>query len=234
MLRCLTTLATGFGLLCCLVPLASTQTGSAAKKKVKRTPSPLVIASQRAAAQRKVDGYLEASEESPFERPGALVPFFEQLLRQSSKPETPAPIHIMQFGDSHTAADMWTGGLRDLFKEKFGDGGGGFSLAGHPFLGYRRFDARGGGSTAWTSEGLRTGNGDGWFGPGGVSIATARAGQSVFLDAECDHLEVFYLQQPGGGDLALYDGLARIDTISTEGELAPGASRYDAAPGLHH
>ncbi len=233
MLRPLISLATGLGLLSCLLPLAFTQTGSTARKKVKKTPSPLVSAAQRAAAQKRVEGYLESSAETPFEQVAALAPFFEQLSKQSGKPEGPAPIHIIQFGDSHTAADMWTGGMRDLFKEKFGDGGAGFSLAGHPFLGYRRFDAPGGGSSGWTSEGLRTGNGDGWFGLGGVSISTARAGQSVYLDAECDHLEVAYLQQPGGGELALYDGLARIDTITTDGELAPGASRFEVSPGPH-
>ena len=39
--------------------------------------------------------------------------------------------------------------------------GSGFSLAGHPFVGYRRFDARGGGSSGWVSAGLRAGTGDG-------------------------------------------------------------------------
>ncbi|SPE40749.1 conserved hypothetical protein [Candidatus Sulfopaludibacter sp. SbA3] len=220
--------------MCCLAPLALTQVSGPAKKKVKRPAPPAVTPAQRAAAQGRVDGYLEASAEFPFEQPTALAPFFEQLFKQNPKPETPAPIHILHFGDSHTAADEWTGGLRDLFKEKFGDGGAGFSLAGHPFLGYRRFDARGGGTTLWRSEGLRAGKGDGYFGLGGVSIATERAAQSVFLNAGCDHLEVHYLQQPGGGDLALYDGDVRIGTISTDGELGPGAVRYDTPPGLHH
>ena len=229
----LISLTLGCGLFCCVVPLAFTQTGSTAKKKVKRTPSPVVSAAQRAAAQRRVDAYLENSAESPFETVGALAPFFEMLARQDAKPATTAPVHILQFGDSHTAADMWTGGMRELVKEKFGDGGSGFSLAGSPFLGYRRFDAHGGGTNGWTSEGLRTGNGDGWFGLGGVSISTSRPMQSVYLDAECDHLEVYYLQQPGGGDVALYDGGDRIDTISTDGELGPGVVRRDVATGAH-
>lgn len=231
MRRCLTSTTIGLGLLCCLVPLAFTQTSSSTKKKSTRAaPAPQITASQRAAAQHRVDRYLEESEESPFEDATALAPFFEQLFKQNS---TPSPIHIIHFGDSHTAADSWTGGLRDLFKERFGDGGAGFSLAGRPFLGYRRFDVRGGGTTGWTSQGLRAATGDGYFGLGGVSIATDRALQSVYLDAECDHLEIHYLQQPGGGDLALYDGGDRIDTISTDGELGPGAVRHDVAPGPH-
>uniref|UniRef100_Q01PX4 SGNH hydrolase-type esterase domain-containing protein n=1 Tax=Solibacter usitatus (strain Ellin6076) TaxID=234267 RepID=Q01PX4_SOLUE len=181
----------------------------------------------RAAAQSKVDGYLEESAQKALRQTGALVPVFEQLARAAG------PVHIIQFGDSHTAADEWTGGLREQFRGRFGDGGSGFSLAGHPFPGYRRFDARGGGSTGWVSAGLRAGTGDGWFGLGGVSISTSRPGQTVFLQAECDRLEVHFLQQPGGGRLALYDEDERLENIATEGEMAAGMVRYDMRPGAH-
>ena len=186
----------------------------------------------RAAAQHKVDEYLAGSAAKPFQQPGALVPFFEQLLRLGGT-ENSAPVHIVHWGDSHTAADEWTGGLRDQFRERFGDGGSGFSLAGHPFAGYRRFDARGGGTAGWTSSGLRTGSGDGWFGLGGIAISTSRPGQSVFLQTECDSLEIQFLQQPGGGRLALYDDDQHLDDIATDGELAPGYVRYATEPGPH-
>ena len=203
-----------------------------ARKKSKRPPAPTVSAAARNAALQRVDGYVEESAAKPFRQPGALVPFFEQLLRLQSA-EDKTPVHIIHWGDSHTAADDLTGGLRDHFRDQFGDGGSGFSLAGHPFLGYRRFDAHGGGTTAWHSEGLRTGAGDGWFGLGGVSIATDRSGQSVYLQTECDRLEIQFLQQPGGGRLALYDYDERLDEISTDGELAPGFSRYATPTGPH-
>jgi lysophospholipase L1-like esterase len=150
---------------------------------------------------------------------------FEQLYRLSSA-ETRMPLHIMHFGDSHTAADEWTGGLRDHFRESFGNGGSGFSVAGHPFLGYRRFDARGGATTGWQTVGGRAGTGDGLFGLGGVGIVTWRAGQSVFLNAECDRLEIHYLQQPGGGRLALYDYDQHL-------ELGAGFVGYETGPGTH-
>jgi lysophospholipase L1-like esterase len=222
---------------CCLLagsPVApAAKKKTAARKKTKRGPAaPPVSPAARAAAQRRVEAYLAASAEKPFQQPGALVPFFEQLVRLGTA-EDRTPIHIVQFGDSHTAADEWTGGLREQFRERFGDGGSGFSLAGHPFLGYRRFDARGGGTTGWVSAGLRSGAGDGWFGLGGVSISTTRAGQSVFLQAECDRLEIHFLQQPGGGRLALYDYDEPLDEIPTEGEPAPGFVRYVTQPGPH-
>jgi lysophospholipase L1-like esterase len=186
----------------------------------------------RAASLDKVSEYLEGSGASPIEHAGALVPMFEQLYRLSSA-ETRMPLHIMHFGDSHTAADEWTGGLRDHFRESFGNGGSGFSVAGHPFLGYRRFDARGGATTGWQTVGGRAGTGDGLFGLGGVGIVTWRAGQSVFLNAECDRLEIHYLQQPGGGRLALYDYDQHLDDFSTEGELGAGFVGYETGPGTH-
>jgi len=185
----------------------------------------------RADSVQKVDRYLTESAVDAIEQPAALAPFFEQLARAGA--DGAGPIHILHWGDSHTAADDWTGGLRDLFRERFGDGGSGFSVAGHPFPGYRRFDAHGGASGLWQTVGGRAGNGDGWFGLGGVAQFTQRPGQTVWLDANCDRLEIHYLQQPNGGRLSVYDGDQRLDTFSTEGDVAPGFMRYTISPGPH-
>ncbi|HEX3748776.1 MAG TPA: SGNH/GDSL hydrolase family protein [Bryobacteraceae bacterium] len=213
-------------------PASSFQTATARKRKPAPTTAVRITAVARAAAAAKVDQYLDDSAGISLYQPGALVPVFEQLSRLSAG-DDPKSLHIIHFGDSHTAADEWTGGLRDLFKQKFGDGGSGFSVAGRPFPGYRRFDARGGASTLWHSYGGRAGTGDGYFGLGGVSIFSSIPGQYVYLDAECGRLEIDYLLQPGGGSLALYDNDQRIDQISTDGELGPGFSTYDIAPGPH-
>jgi lysophospholipase L1-like esterase len=202
------------------------------KKKARSAPVTRITAAARAASAARVEGYLEASAGSTLLQPAALAPVFELLTRLSAG-QDPKTVHMMHFGDSHTAADEWTGGLRDLFKGKFGDGGSGFSVAGRPFLGYRRFDARGGASTLWHSYGGRTGAGDGYFGLGGVSILASIRGQSVYLDAECDRLEIDYLLQPGGGSLRLYDNEQPVDEISTDGELGPGSTAYEISPGQH-
>lgn len=202
------------------------------KKRTKSAPAPKTTAATRSASAAKVEQYLEESAGTALYQPGALVPVFEQLTRLSAG-QPPKAVHMMHFGDSHTAADEWTGGLRDLFKGKFGDGGSGFSMAGRPFPGYRRFDAPSGASTLWHSYGGHTGSGDGYFGLGGVSILSSRPGQSVFLDAECDRLEIDYLLQPGGGSLALYDNDQRVDEISTDGELGPGYTAYEISTGQH-
>jgi hypothetical protein len=204
----------------------------APKKKSPATPAPRISAAARDTAAARVEKYLETSAGASLYQPGALVPIFEQLTRMSAG-QDPKAVHIMHFGDSHTAADEWTGGLRDLFKGKFGDGGSGFSVAGRPFLGYRRFDARGGASTLWHSYGGRSGVGDGFYGLGGVSIESSLRGQFVYVDAECDHLEIEYLLQPGGGSIELYDNEEPVDKISTDGEFGPGFTAYDTSPGQH-
>jgi lysophospholipase L1-like esterase len=203
-----------------------------AAKKPRPPAAPRITAAMRAASLRKVNGYLESSLNTPISQPGALVPVFEQLYRLADG-VSHDPVHIIHYGDSHTAADEWTAVLRDSFKERFGDGGSGFSLAGHPFVGYRRLDAPGGGTPLWHSDGFRSASGDGPLGLGGMSITSDRAGQSVYLDTDCDFLEVYYLQQPDGGSMELSDGDQVLDEIHTAGELGPGFVRYVVPPGPH-
>ena len=199
--------------------------------RIRHYPPPRVSPKIRAASLQRVALQLEARPDPVLDHPGALVPFFEQLYRLTNG-DSPA-LHILHFGDSHTAADDWTGALRILFQNRFGDGGAGFSFAGVPFKGYRRFDVRGGASKAWESEGLRTGEGDGFFGLGGISISTERTGQTIYLDADCDSVEIDYWQQPGGGRVALSDNGETVREFSTEGPFAPGFLECPTIPGRH-
>jgi hypothetical protein len=163
------------------------------------------------------------SSEVTYENGAALVPFFEQLYRKGR-------VSILHYGDSHTAADEWTGHLRDLFQAKFGNGGAGFSHAGRPWNSYRRMDLRSFGSRNWHSEGLFSREGDGMYGLAGVSISTTRAGETVALKADGPLLQINYLQQPGGGSLELTDEDVLMDTISTDGDLAPGYYKREVKP----
>ena len=142
---------------------------------------------------------------------------------------------MIQFGDSHTAADMFTGALRTLFQTKFGDGGAGYSYPGYPFAGYRIHGTRRAQSVGWTVTGTHFRDlGDGMLGMGGVSLSTSHAGDWISLDADATSVEVQYLVQPGGGNIEVYDGDTLLTSISTDGETAAG--HYDApvAAGPHH
>jgi lysophospholipase L1-like esterase len=221
--------------ICVLFWLAPPFQGAAAAAgaKRKRRVTAQVSAAVRAAALKKVDQDLAASAALTLRQPGALAPVFEQLLRLTTG-QSHDPVHILHFGDSHTAADEWTGGLRDLFQQRFGDGGSGFSVAGHPFAGYRRFDAHSSATSGWQSEGMRTGNGDGYFGLGGISIVAWTPGQSVTVNADCDRIEIDYLQQPGGGSVALFDEDQPLQQFSTDGNLMPAFVTYEIPAGPHH
>lgn len=170
--------------------------------------------------------------EVPVENVAALVPFFEQLYRHQTG-SSEAGLHILHYGDSHTAADDWTGFLRALFQNRFGDGGSGFTYAGRPWNSFRRLDLKATGSKGWYSDGLAGRTGDGLYGLGGVSITASRPHESVSLEVSCETLELFYLQQPGGGSIAFHDNGQLVDRISTDGETAPGYYRFTPSPGVH-
>ncbi len=200
-------------------------------KKRRRPPKPPPVSARvKEQAADAVSSFL--APDLSIENAGALVPFFELLFREQ-RGEFEGPLRILHYGDSHTAADEWTGAMRALLQARFGDGGGGYSLAGHPFTGYRRDDVRGGASRGWRTQGLLKKDGDGLYGLGGVSIVARAPRERIYLDAECRTLEVFYLRQPAGGSFRLYDNDAAVDTIATRGELGPGYYRHETSPGWH-
>lgn len=207
-------------------------------RSVKRKPAygaprpPVVSAAVRAQAARTVNAAHQQGAEIPVENPMALVPFFEMLYRHQQG-QVDGPLRILHYGDSHTAADEWTGGMRQAFQARFGDGGSGYSFAGRPWNSYRRLDVRGSSTRGWYTDGLVGRSGDGLYGLGGVAMTATRAGEAVYLNAECERVEIFYLQQPGGGDVNLYDNGALVERISTNGELAPGYYRLETSPGPH-
>jgi len=160
---------------------------------------------------------------------GALVPFFEQL----SHPPENMSLHILQYGDSHTASDDWANQLRQEFQAKFGSGGPGYTLPGHPFLGYRRFDSHGANSRGWSTGGAITSQDDGIDGLGGISLTARSPGQTVTLSVECEQLELHYLRQPGGGQIEFSVDGSPVTTIDTDGDMGPAIYQYATSPGPH-
>ncbi|MCU1334962.1 MAG: hypothetical protein JWO19_543 [Bryobacterales bacterium] len=209
---------------------------SSGKKKASPKPkiskAPPASAKARAAAHDFVFQTVADGADIPVENAAALIPFFEQLYRHQ-RGELAGPLHILHYGDSHTAADEWTGDLRTRFQEKFGDGGSGFSLAGRPWSSYRRMDVRSGSTRGWHTDGLVGRAGDGVYGLGGVSMSASRPHEAVYLDANAAEFELFYYQQPGGGALQVYDNGVPTEQISTDGEPGPAYYRLEATPGQH-
>jgi lysophospholipase L1-like esterase len=159
------------------------------------------------------------------ENAGALVPFFRKLSSGNA--------HILHYGDSHTASDDLPDALRTRLQARFGGGGPGFTLAGHPYLGFRRFDSRGSQSGGWRTSGTLMHGSDGMEGLGGVSITAERAGETATFTAQCEHLALFYLQQPGGGDFEFTVDAEPVQRVATSSALGPGYFEYAPAPGPH-
>src|SRR5579862_2082980 len=136
------------------------------------TPRASVSAATRAEAHEGVVEKVLRGAQLPVENAAALVPFFEQLYRQQHG-ELTGPLRALHYGDSHVAADEWTGDLRERLQMTFGDGGSGYSLAGRPWNSYRRFDVKSGSTRGWHSDGLVGRMGDGIYGLGGVSMTAS-------------------------------------------------------------
>ena len=199
-----------------------------AKAKKRRKPlkrPPKVSAAVRTAAIQQVNESVDGSE--TFDNGAALVPFFERLFRM--KDGTPA-VHVLHYGDSHTASDDFANAVRALFQERFGSGGPGFAMPGQPYQGYRRYDLRSGNSRNWRTEGTPLRPGDGMHGLGGVSLTARRPGETMTLTAAGDDIQLLFLQQPGGGRFDIYMDGVREGVVSTDGALGPASLPLPTTP----
>jgi lysophospholipase L1-like esterase len=194
----------------------------------------------KAALIEEIGERLKDQPAKPIAYASALNGFYAQLAsHEASRHASELQINtlrVLQFGDSHTAADMFTGEARRVFQEQFGNGGIGYSYAGHPFAGYRILGSARSQTAGWKTQGNKFQQlGDGQTGLGGISISAARAGERVTLDASCGTLELQYLQQPGGGSLRFTDNGGDPVEIQTDAPVTgPGTYSYFCSPGDHH
>jgi len=225
----------GWGLGAPKKPTVKRNVKAAAKNTKKKTTAarpPVVSAKVKAASIDYVASAMDAVAAAAVENSAALVPFFEQLWQLENSAETERSLHVLQYGDSHTASDDWANQLRSMFQTRFGNGGAGYSTAGRPFAGYRRHDVKSGQSPRWETEGLLTKGTDGFYGLGGASITTERAGEKIYLDADGDSAELFFLKQPGGGSFRVFVDGAEATTVETAGPLGPGYWSMSVPEGL--
>jgi hypothetical protein len=216
----------------------SSQSKTTAIKTTARVPRTLrtipVNPAVRLNAVTRVEASLSESAGSPFLYPGALHHFFEALDEEQDEHGAGAApertVRILQFGDSHTAADIFTGKMRASLQEQFGDGGLGFQFPGHPFAGYHLAGSLRSQTNGWFTEGNHfNALGDGDLGLGGISISTARPNESITLEAPCTTLQLHFLLQPGGGRLQFSDNGTALSTIDTNSAALTSESSGAAA-----
>jgi lysophospholipase L1-like esterase len=202
--------------------------------------APRLDPARRAALVEEISARLKEPAPQAILDPDALDSFYAKLASREEEEHNGEPatdtLRVLQWGDSHTAADMFTAEARRLFQTQFGDGGIGYSYSGHPFAGYRIIGSARGQSAGWKTQGNKFLQlGDGNLGMGGLSISTERAGEWVTLDAPCTALELQYLEQPGGGSLRFTDNNGDPVEIQTAADqVGAGTFRYPCSPGDHH
>jgi lysophospholipase L1-like esterase len=207
-------------------------TGAAKKAPASRKPVNQAYTYQhidRESALKWIQESMEPQQET-FDNVRGLVPFFEQLY-QSSK--TKSPVHVLHYGDSHTASDDWPNSMRQFFQERFGNGGPGFAFAGRPYRGYRRFDMQSNSSDTWVTEGTLQRRGDPMQGLGGVSITSVKPGETVTFSGTGEESELLFLQHPEGGAMEVWVDDNLLGTVSTVGELRPATLPLAEVPGPH-
>jgi lysophospholipase L1-like esterase len=202
--------------------------------------APHLDPARRAALVEEIGARLKEPAPHPIANEDALDGFYAQLASREEEQHAGDPatgtLRVLQWGDSHTAADEFTAEARRVFQVQFGDGGIGYSYAGHPFAGYRIIGSTRAQSPGWKTQGNKFNQlGDGDLGMGGISISTDRAGEWVTLDASCTDLELQYLEQPGGGSLRFTDNDSEPVEIQTAADqIGPGTFRYSCPAGDHH
>jgi lysophospholipase L1-like esterase len=156
--------------------------------------------------------------------PAAMAHFYDSL--RTLTPGRPGPkTRILVYGTSMNGADRMTRNLRHRLGEFFGSGGKGFIPIARGWQSQRHKDVR------WTHERWRTNivnRGlilNGRYGLGGVLARNgATGGESEFrtmrrgpVNREVSRFELYYQEQPDGGDVALSVDNAPFELLSTNG-----------------
>jgi len=152
-------------------------------------------------------------------RTGALNAFFNDLtaLRAGRIHQ----LRIIQIGDSHTAADFFSGALRTDFQADYGNAGIGTRAAGLPYRGVRQADMTIQQTGIWHYHDSLTDPGFPAYGISGFTAVSATPDASLSLTvtdpAGFDKGFVDLVRRPAGGRLQIVIDGAIIETVSTYG-----------------
>lgn len=182
---------------------------------------------------------------SPIEGTEHLSRFFGALAGRDARPPR-GRVRVTHIGDSHIAADMWSGRMRVLFQARFGDGGRGFVFAGKPWRGYWQNHVRCDMAGDWRTDVKSEGLDDGRVGPSTCAVASRDPNAVVTVGSALKGetgrafslLDVFYLRQANGGCFEVRaddagEG-ALLGRVSTRGPWPePDARRFELSHGPH-
>jgi lysophospholipase L1-like esterase len=179
-----------------------------------------VVSAEPVEAKRPKDDCVDQMIVDP---DNAMDAFNAALSRTDAKQ---AITRVVHYGDSPITNDGITGTVRQLLQERFGDSGHGFILIDRPWDWYGHQAITFTSSGSWANSSLmapRTS--DGQFGLGGVAFFANGPGKSArFAPASSgttgqkfSHLEVYYLEQPNGGQFNVSVNDGNSEVVSTSG-----------------
>ena len=120
---------------------------------------------------------------------------------------------ILQIGDSHTAADFFSGRVRERLQQAFGAGGEAFIVPGKPHVGVRSALFSSDATDDWNYEALQRSDDHKRFHLSGFNALAHHASATLTMRSRngraYDHADVAFLAQPGGGKAeVLLDGFS--------------------------
>ncbi len=151
------------------------------------------------------------------------------------------------WGASHVAGEFFTGEVRRLLQDRYGDAGHGFVMPAAPWKGYRASDVNLCTEGTWASDFHNRvgGRADGLLGFAGMSVEAATAGSTGWVQTtltnphgrKVSRFEVYFLRQPGGGTFEVVVDDAPPEPVSTFVEpdvpVGPGAVSIAVPDGPH-
>jgi lysophospholipase L1-like esterase len=144
---------------------------------------------------------------------------------------------ILQIGDSHTAADYFTGELRQKLQARYGNGGVGYLDAGKPHIGVRSGAMKITASSGWTYHAIQHSDNIAEFWLSGFNAVATASGEVLTFASDTpvpfDSIEIEALRQPGGGSIDIsLDGAVKSSADLGGNSVEPVVLRLrpDGAP----
>jgi lysophospholipase L1-like esterase len=144
---------------------------------------------------------------------------------------------ILQIGDSHTAADYFTGELRQKLQARYGNGGVGYLDAGKPHIGVRSGAMKITASSGWTYHSIQRSDNIAEFWLSGFNAVATASGEVLTFASDTpvpfDSIEIEALRQPGGGSIDIsLDGAVKSSADLNGNGVEPLVLRLrpDGAP----
>ncbi len=208
-------------------------------------------ASNPAVEQPKMEPVASAELSAPYDvstlpleplrgRDADIAAVREVFMRAAAKKRT---TRVAFYGASHVAGEFFTGQVRRLLQERFGDAGHGLVMPGPPWKGYRASDINLCAGGTWYSDHVdrRDGREDGRYGPAGIDVSPADLASFGWVQTtksnpqgqRVSRFEVAYLREPGAGKLRLIvDGAPPIE-VNAAGDTGPAMIVLRVPDGPH-